>query len=217
MIDYNEKFDRREPTLSLSINEIRELVDPYLEASKIKTISLLAGGFINSNYRLHLEDDSSLVLRISAKPQGEFSKALQEHTLTLVQSKRATYQNVTNTTRLIHCDYNPKNIMMRRVGAKWDVAGILDWEFSASGSPLVDLGNFLRFENESPRGFNRAFVEGYVSDSVTLVDNWREIAKLLDLAALVNFLESESENPKTFRTAVSVIKETIEDFRITSR
>jgi len=54
VIDYNEKFGRRAPAVSLNIDEIRELVDPSLEGSRIKSISLLGGGFVNSNYRLHL-------------------------------------------------------------------------------------------------------------------------------------------------------------------
>ena len=37
---------------------------------------------------------------------------------------------------------------------------ILDWEFAISGSPLVDIGNFLRFEDELPPGFIKAFVRG---------------------------------------------------------
>ena len=322
MIDFNDKFDRQEPPVALNFDEIRELVNPHLLGAKVGAISLLGGGFANSNYRLHLEDNTSVVLRISTKPLSEFrkelqvlnllrgtvpvpqvigkefskqypfailefiegeplsmimntvspqelnaatteagkalhvvhsfdlgkagffdehfifkpeftnfgkawydyicsalgservqqrlGKVLQERALNLVQSKRAIYKSITNTTRLIHCDYNPKNIMMRRIASQWRVTAILDWEFAASGSPLADLGNFLRFDDELPHGFSEAFVQGYAANSALLVDNWREIAKLLDLAAMMNFLESQKENPKTFRTAVSVIKRTIE-------
>jgi hypothetical protein len=51
---------------------------------------------------------------------------------------------------------------------------------------------------------------GSVAKSARLEDNWREIAKFLDLVAMTNFLDREGENPKTFRTAVSVIEKTIE-------
>jgi aminoglycoside phosphotransferase (APT) family kinase protein len=90
------------------------------------------------------------------------------------------------------------------------IAAVLDWEFAASGSPLVDLGNFLRFEHEMPRDFTEAFIQGYVAASEGLPSNWRELAKLLDLAAMVHFLERDIDSPKTFRTAISVIQKTIE-------
>jgi aminoglycoside phosphotransferase (APT) family kinase protein len=77
VIDYNEKFGRRAPAVSLNIDEIRELVDPSLEGSRIESISLLGGGFVNSNYRLHLADITSLVLRISAKLVREFRNELR--------------------------------------------------------------------------------------------------------------------------------------------
>ena len=90
------------------------------------------------------------------------------------------------------------------------MVGILDWEFAVAGSPLVDIGNFLRFEDELPSGFREAFIQGYLSDSNELPSNWREVAKLLDLAAMVNFLEDERDAPKTFQTAIAVIEKTVE-------
>jgi hypothetical protein len=51
--------------------------------------------------------------------------------------------------------------------------------------------------------------KGYLSSSIGLPDNWREVARLLDLAAMVNFLDSEEETAKSFRTAVSVIEKTV--------
>ena len=97
MIDYNDKFDRREPTVALNINEIRELVDSHLDGSKIRAVFLLAGGFINSNYRLHLQDSTSLVLRISTKPLAEFRKELQ--VLKLVQGTVPVPRVIAQTLR----------------------------------------------------------------------------------------------------------------------
>ena len=67
MLDYNTKFDRRVSTTVFDEKEIRELVSSRLNASEIESVSLLAGGFMNSNYRLRLRDNASLVLRISAR------------------------------------------------------------------------------------------------------------------------------------------------------
>jgi hypothetical protein len=60
-----------------------------------------------------------------------------------------------------------------------------------------------------PPGFSGSFIKGYLSSSIGLPDNWREVARLLDLAAMVNFLDSEEETAKSFRTAVSVIAKTV--------
>ncbi|MBV8586279.1 MAG: aminoglycoside phosphotransferase family protein [Verrucomicrobia bacterium] len=317
MFDFDTKFDRRECPISLEINAIRKLVEPYTASSKIESAYLLTGGFVNSNYRLILCDQRSMVLRISAKSadlrkelrvlnhvQGRvpvpeiiaedfsnhFSFALlqfiegdllsdcigpldvkelreisfqagivlrsihsfdlgkagffnadfsfhpefenfglsiydyihscllsgrtrarlgagfADQVLTFLQGKQSIYQTIPNATRLIHCDYNLKNILVKRTGRT--ISGILDWEFAAAGSPLVDIGNFLRFADELPQGFVESFIEGY--GLADLPNNWREIAKLLDLAAMTNFLESEGEAPKTFRTAISVIRKTVE-------
>jgi hypothetical protein len=49
MLDYNTKFDRRESATVLGVEEIRELVSSFLNGSEIESVSLLTGGFINSN------------------------------------------------------------------------------------------------------------------------------------------------------------------------
>jgi fructokinase len=319
MLDYNTKFDRRESPTVFGVPEIRELVSSRIRSCEIDSVSLLAGGFMNSNYRLVLRDNTSLVLRISARSADlkkelavlkhvhgvvpaptvmaqDFSEpcpfaliefidgtlfsdslgslaaedltevaaeagttlqaihsfdlgkagffdesfafdpafenfggtlyeyicsnlavgrvrerlgeALAERALECVRAKRDVYWSIPNSTRLIHCDYNLKNILIRQVGSAWKMAGILDWEFAIGGSTLVDIGNFLRFEDELPPGFSEAFIRGYASGSIGLQKNWREVARLLDLAAMVNFLESERDAPKTFGTAISVIEKT---------
>jgi aminoglycoside phosphotransferase (APT) family kinase protein len=321
MVDYNTKFDRRESTAVLDEEEIPELVRSRLGGSEIESVSVLTGGFINSNYRLVLRDHRSLVLRIAARA-GDLKKELSvlkrvhgtvpvpavvaedfsgprpfvllefiegrllsdslgtldgadltqvafeagrslqaihsidlgkagffdenfafnpvfenfggglydyicsnlasgrvrerlgeklaRRVLEYVQANRDTYWSIRDSTRLVHCDYNLKNILIRQIGSVWKVAGVLDWEFAMAGSPLVDIGNFLRFEDELPPGFSGSFIKGYLSGSIGLPDNWREVARLLDLAAMVNFLDSEEETPKSFRTAVSVIAKTVE-------
>jgi aminoglycoside phosphotransferase (APT) family kinase protein len=74
MLDYNAKFDRRESTKVLEEGEIRELVRSHL-GSGIESVSVLTGGFVNSNYRL-VVPDHPLVLRIAARP-GDLKKELR--------------------------------------------------------------------------------------------------------------------------------------------
>ena len=49
---------------------------------------------------------------------------------------------------LVHSDYNTKNLLAARdERGEWHIT-VLDWEFAFAGSPMMDLGNFLRFEHE---------------------------------------------------------------------
>ena len=116
---------------------------------------------MNSNYSLNLEDSTSFVLRISTKPvfNSEFENfgrawydyicstllsdrvrqrlgiTVAEQVLDFVRDRRVTYESIANTTRLIHCDYNPKNIIMSRIDLHWKVAAILDWRTIGEKSP----------------------------------------------------------------------------------
>ena len=73
MLDYNTKFDLRKSPTVLDLQSIRDLVASHLKSSEIASVTLLTGGFINTNYRLWLRDGTSLVLRISART-GDLKK-----------------------------------------------------------------------------------------------------------------------------------------------
>lgn len=92
--------------------------------------------------------------------------------------------------RLVHSDYNPKNLLVR--GAH--VTAVLDWEFAFSGSPLTDVGNMLRFAG--PR-FAEEFVAGYRDAGGTLPDDWRAVSRALDLFALAELLTRDETSPIT--------------------
>jgi len=89
---------------------------------------------------------------------------------------------------LVHSDFGNRNILVREENGKWEVSGVLDWEFAFSGSPLLDVGHFLRYEQiDKPLrepNFSRAFIE----NGGNLPDNWREIVRVIDLTALVECL-----------------------------
>jgi len=90
-----------------------------------------------------------------------------------------------NDRHLVHCDFGNRNILVDCINGRWQVAAVLDWEFALSGSPLLDVGHFLRYESqETPLRepyFSRAFVES----GGFLPDDWRRISMVLDLTGLV--------------------------------
>lgn len=93
-----------------------------------------------------------------------------------------------NDSNLVHCDFGNRNILVDCVNGRWQVSAVLDWEFALSGSPLLDVGHFLRYEpQDTPLRepyFSRAFVEfgGF------LPDDWRRISRVIDLTGLVECL-----------------------------
>ncbi len=112
---------------------------------------------------------------------------------------------VHGSSRLVHSDFNPKNLLAARTGDGWAVTAVLDWEFAFSGSPLVDVGNMLRFPEETGGPYADGFIAGYTAHT-ELPDDWRELSRALDLYALAEFLTRPPDHP-FFAKAVAVIRE----------
>ena len=89
---------------------------------------------------------------------------------------------------LVHNDFGNRNILVRQENGKWVVAAVLDWEFAFSGSPLLDVGHFLRYEQRSVPLREPHFSQGFLEHGGQLPDNWREIARVIDLSGLVECL-----------------------------
>ena len=93
-----------------------------------------------------------------------------------------------NTSRLVHNDFGNRNILLHKENGEWIVAAILDWEFAFSGSPLLDVGNFLRYERKIAPLCEPHFSEGFLEHGGQLPDNWRQIAAIIDLSGIVECL-----------------------------
>jgi aminoglycoside phosphotransferase (APT) family kinase protein len=108
--------------------------------------------------------------------------------------------------QLVHSDYNGKNLLAVQQDGLWSISAVLDWEFAFSGSPLVDVGNMLRFRAQHPPGFEDGFIAGYQAAGGRLPPRWREISEALDLYALADFL-TRPPGHRYFGKAVAVIRE----------
>lgn len=107
---------------------------------------------------------------------------------------------------LCHGDFNEKNILVdinSAVGPT--ISGVLDWEFSISATPSVDIGNLFRFSVIDPWINESSFETGYLSAGGELAPDWRSRACFVDLIALCHFLDSEEERPKTHETAIRLM------------
>lgn len=95
---------------------------------------------------------------------------------------------VSGARSLVHNDFNPKNLLVTRINDDWRVVAVLDWELAFSGSPLVDVGNMLRFTSEYPPAYVDGFTEGFRGAGGLLPPGWRHISAALDLFALADIL-----------------------------
>jgi aminoglycoside phosphotransferase (APT) family kinase protein len=99
--------------------------------------------------------------------------------------------NQRNESSLVHNDFGNRNIMVREVNGRWQVAAILDWEFANSGSPLVDVGHFLRYERPERPLREPHFSRAYLENGGGLPDNWELVVKLIDLTDLAECLAQQ--------------------------
>jgi len=88
---------------------------------------------------------------------------------------------------LVHADYDPANILVNQRNGDWEITGVLDWEFSFSGSPLWDVANMLRYAHQMPTVFETSFLKG-LSSSFSLPEHWKLSVHLLNLLSLLDCL-----------------------------
>ena len=145
----------------------------------------------------------------SKQLQQRIDASLQQQVHNLTWSWAERLRAFDNDSHLVHCDFGNRNILVDCVAGRWQVAAVLDWEFALSGSPLLDVGHFLRYETQDKPlrepNFSRAFVEsgGY------LPDDWRRISLVLDLTGLVECLTHDSLPDDVAGEILQLIKSTL--------
>ncbi len=111
-------------------------------------------------------------------------------------------------THLVHGDFNKRNLLVRREVGEWKVVAVLDWEFAVSGSPLMDLGNFLRYETADHPCVEPHFSSGYLHGGGLLPPDWGRLARLIDLTAVCPILASESPPDSVSEELLGIVRAT---------
>lgn len=112
-----------------------------------------------------------------------------------LEKYRSHLSSTENERHLVHADFDPANILVCKINSAWEVSGILDWEFSFSGSVLWDVANMLRYAHKMPSEFQDAFLKGLTNGGIALPENWRITVHLLNLTSLLDCLQrSDSQN-----------------------
>ena len=146
-------------------------------------------------------DNANLQRRLGAKRCHRLHRCL---------THRPDLHEPSMTHQLCHSDFNQKNILIQHnANGRHQLAAVLDWEFAFSGSSVIDIGNLLRFEHESPAVESSWFADAYRAAGGHLDQAWREQALFADLLAQCAFLINPEELPNTFRTAIGVIDRTL--------
>jgi aminoglycoside phosphotransferase (APT) family kinase protein len=91
-------------------------------------------------------------------------------------------------SHLVHGDFDPANILVHKIKGKWEITGILDWEFSFSGSVLCDVANMLRYAHHMPPLFEDSFLQGLREGGIQLPHTWQISIYLLNLLSLLDCL-----------------------------
>ncbi|MGA2903045.1 MAG: phosphotransferase [Candidatus Korobacteraceae bacterium] len=147
----------------------------------------------------------------STNLQRRMTQELRDRSSTLVWSRAPQLAELDSQASLVHGDFGKRNLLVRCDGGQWSVAAVLDWEFAFSGSPLADLGHFLRYERASHPFIEPYFSEGYLHAGGILPQEWRQLARLVDLAALCESLTHDQLPDAVVSELTELIRTTVED------
>lgn len=130
-----------------------------------------------------------------------------------VRARAKPLRTAAASSTLVHGDLGAANVLVRREHDTWRVAAVIDWEVAFSGSPLVDLGHFLRYERAARPLREPAFSRGYREGGGELPDGWRDLARTVDLADLCGILARETTPDSALEDVVALVKRTLDASR----
>jgi aminoglycoside phosphotransferase (APT) family kinase protein len=106
--------------------------------------------------------------------------------------------NIGGQKSLVHADFNSNNILVefndKNNGFK--ISGILDWEYALVSTPLFDIGNYFRFEDDLHNSYILEFIKIYQSIGDTLPNSWRILIRMLDLIPILQILNRNLCGPR---------------------
>lgn len=157
--------------------------------ARISTVTFVSPGWVNPDGTVSpfpFGGDEGLVTDQLEHP--EVRKWLGSQTISAIRTMRrreaGRLAELDAECCLVHGDFNPANILVRR----GEISGILDWEWSHSGTPYMDIGNLLR--NTDPQYHSR-IQHGLEAGGMRLPDDWKQRAELVDLSSHLEFLTSD--------------------------
>lgn len=147
----------------------------------------------------------------SANLQRRIRPEVRSRIHDLVWSWAARLFDLDQETSLVHCDFGMRNLLVRQERGTWKVAALLDWEFAVAGSPLIDLGHFLRYELSDLPLLEPHFSRSFRNSGGKLPHGWRQLSRIVDLSALLETF-TRAQLPENVETEIAeLIRFTAED------
>ena len=113
---------------------------------------------------------------------------------------------------LVHGDLGGRNLLVRRIDREhWQIAGLIDWEATTTGSPLFDLGSLFRYADRFSDQFRAAFERGYRAAGGELPDNWLRMARLIDATWVIDTVDDEHEHEDVFEECRTLMIKLVRD------
>ncbi len=112
---------------------------------------------------------------------------------------------------LAHGDLGHRNVLVHQTGGRWRINGVIDWETTTTGSPLVDIGSLFRYPRRYDGNFVVAFERGYRDAGGELPDGWLLTSRLLDATWLVDMLDDPGEHPQVFADCARLVASLVGD------
>jgi aminoglycoside phosphotransferase (APT) family kinase protein len=109
---------------------------------------------------------------------------------------------------LSHSDYKPWNLLV----SDSRVSAVLDWEFVFAGALLNDVGNFLRYSARQRPEYESGFIAGYLEAGGSLPEDWRRLARLVDLINLLDFLGRRDSSGVTATDVRPLLEATLREY-----
>ena len=99
---------------------------------------------------------------------------------------------------LVHADFNSNNILvtLNDKNKRFKISGILDWEYALVSTPLFDIGNYFRFEDDLHSSYILEFIKSYQYTGEKLPKNWRILIRMLDLIPILQILNRNLCGPR---------------------
>jgi aminoglycoside phosphotransferase (APT) family kinase protein len=197
------------------VGEVGRQVGAVLAA--IGSFKFASAGFLDDQLEvskpMHLDGEvfrSYIHQDLVAGQAGErLGRELHRELWRFVTAASRVLDDLNDIPCLVHGDFDGSNILIRKVGDRWEVSGVVDWEYAVSATPLVDLGHILRPPLGDIEPFERNLIEGFASHGGNLVPQWKRACRLLDLLNWVSFLNRPDPGRAVIESAREMIRRTI--------
>lgn len=109
-----------------------------------------------------------------------------------------------------HGDFRDDNILFSKASGKWEIAGLIDWEFAGNGVGFRDIATIMRKGRLYPSYFGSCFERAYLSAGGQLPGNWRNLIRIVDLERLLEVLSHPEDRGALTQACIQEIKITLQ-------